>query len=387
MGFGSSEAFTALLFKNGNIELNYEGKDFLDYNQAGVRDIFENEPNFRKAIFKLAVVVDAATRQRCQDILKEMFDVNCDDTLVELYSHTRNTLVDYRNDISAMREIILSNDLAFKDSINKLDEIFNTILKSKTQGETINNFVQRASEYETLILKYKKLKNFIDNGNLKEYRKMKSFLKNVWIIELDRNAEGIKIKEKIYDQIMNDLKSESFVDSWSSVRENYYKLYDPYVKEYIETHETLYKLYNEEIEEMRNNKSFLNLKSEIAKGDILSTLSDKLCSNSINKLEIPCPRCRTFIRDMKTIIDAVDVYHEKAMEKLYKYLNKQIEEERRKDSDETEIETKPAIKNISTSEFPKGVLIQSPRAIKDYLKRIEKQLMEEISAGNSIMIE
>ena len=216
---------------------------------------------------------------------------------------------------------------------------------------------------------------------------MKSFLKNVWIIELDRNAEGIKIKEKIYDQIMNDLKSESFVDSWSSVRENYYKLYDPYVKEYIETHETLYKLYNEEIEEMRNNKSFLNLKSEIAKGDILSTLSDKLCSNSITKLEIPCPRCRTFIRDMKTIIDAVDVYHEKAMEKLYKYLNKQIEEERRKDSDETEIETKPAIKNISTSEFPKGVLIQSPRAIKDYLKRIEKQLMEEISAGNSIMIE
>lgn len=377
--------FTALLFKNGNIELNYEGKDFLDYNQSGVRDIFENEPNFRKAIFKLAVVVDAATRQKCQDILKVMFDVSCDDTLVELYSHTRNTLVDYRNEISAMREIISSNDLAFKNSINKLDEIFNTILKSKTQGETINNFVQRASEYETFLAKYKKLKKFIDNGNLKEYKKMKYFLNNIWIIEVDRNIEDIKTKEKTFDYIMNDLKSESFVDSWSSVRENFHKLYDPYVKEYTETHETLFNLYNEKIEEMRKNKSFLNLNSEIAKGDILSTFSDKLCSHSITKLEIPCPSCRTYIRDMKTVIDAVDVYQEKAMDKLYGYLNKQIEEER-KNVDDIEV-SKPVIKNISTNDFPKNIFIQSPKAVKDYLKRIEKQLMEEISAGNSIMIE
>ena len=376
--------FTALLFKNGNIELNYEGKDFLDYNQSGVRDIFENEPNFRKAIFKLAVVVGASTRQKCQDILMNMFNKRSEDTLVELYSNTRNVLIDYRNDISAIKEIISSNNLAFKDSIEKLDVIFNTMLKSKTQGETINNFVQKFSEYGTFLSKYKKLKSFIDNGNLKEYKKMKHFLNNVWIIEIDRNTADIKTKEKIYDQIMNDLKSESFVDSWSNVRENFYKLYDPYVKEYIETHEILYKLYNEKIEEMRKNKSFLNLKSEIGKGDILSTFSDKLCSHSITKLEIPCPICRTFIRDMKTIIDAVDVYQEKAMDKLYKYLNKQIEEER--EEDEVEV-LKPVIKHLSTKSFPKNVLLKSPKSVKDYLKKIEKQLMEDISAGNSIMIE
>ena len=381
--------FTALLFKNGNIELNYEGKDFLDYNQAGVRDIFENEPNFRKGIFKPAVVVDAATRQRCQDILKDMFEVNSDDTLVELYRHTRNTLIEHRNSISAMKEIILSNDLAFKDSVNKLDDIFNLILRSKTQGETINNFVQKSSEYESLLLKYKKLRTFVDNGNLKEFKKIKNFLKNIWIIEIDHNAEGVKSKEKVYDQIMSDLRSESFVDSWADVRENYHKLYDPYVNEYIETHDTLYSHYNERIEEMRNNKSFLNLKSEIEKGDILNTLSDKLCTHQVNKLEIPCPRCRTFIRDMKTIIDAVDVYNEKAIEKLYKYLNKQLEEERKAPptgGTETE-KPKPITKNISTSNFPTGIFIQSPKQVKDYIKRIEKQLMEEISAGNSIMIE
>ena len=88
---------------------------------------------------------------------------------------------------------------------------------------------------------------------------------------------------------------------------------------------------------------------------------------------------------MKTIIDAVDVYQEKAMNKLYEYLNKQIEEER-KDTDEIEV-PKPVIKNISTNDFPKNIFIQSPEAVKEYLKRIEKQLMEEISAGNSIMIE
>lgn len=381
--------FTALLFKNGNIELNYEGKNFLDYNQAGVRDIFENEPNFRKAIFKPAVVVDAATRQRCQDILGDMFEENSDDTLSELYKYTRNILVEYRNSISAMKEIIVSNDLAFKDSINKLDDIFNSILKSKTQGETINNFVQKSLEYESFLLKYKKLRNFVDNGNLEELKKMKNFLNNVWLIEMDHNEEGAKEKEKIYDQIMSDLKSESFVDSWADVRENYHKLYDPYVKEYIETHKTLYRLYNEKIEEMRNNKSFLNLKNEIAKGEILNTLSDKLCTHQVNKMEIPCPRCRTFIRDMNTIIDAVDVYNEKAIEKLYKYLNKQIEEEKElSETGETETKKqKPVIKKINTSDFPKGVVLATPKGIRKYLKDIEKQLMEEISDGNSIMIE
>ena len=92
---------------------------------------------------------------------------------------------------------------------------------------------------------------------------------------------------------------------------------------------------------------------------------------------------------MKTIIDAVDVYNEKAIEKLYKYLNKQLEEERKAPptgGTETE-KPKPITKNISTSNFPTGIFIQSPKQVKDYIKRIEKQLMEEISAGNSIMIE
>jgi len=87
---------------------------------------------------------------------------------------------------------------------------------------------------------------------------------------------------------------------------------------------------------------------------------------------------------MKTIIDAVDVYNEKAMDKLYEYLNKQIEEER--EEDEVEV-PEPVIKYLNTNSFPKNILLRSPKSVKDYLKRIEKQLMEEISAGNSIMIE
>jgi hypothetical protein len=72
------------------------------------------------------------------------------------------------------------------------------------------------------------------------------------------------------------------------------------------------------------------------------------------------------------------------MNKLYEYLNKQIEEERK----ESEVEDpQPVIKHISTSSFPKNVLLRNPKSVKDYVKRIEKQLMEEISAGNSIMIE
>jgi hypothetical protein len=118
-----------------------------------------------------------------------MFGVNSDDTLVELYKYTRDTLVDYRNSISAIKQIIISDGLPFGESMNKLDEIFNVILKSKTQGDTINNFVQKSTEYEALLNKYKKLDSFTSkdkNNNLPEYRKMKSFLEDLWIIDLDK---------------------------------------------------------------------------------------------------------------------------------------------------------------------------------------------------------
>ncbi|MDK2799609.1 MAG: hypothetical protein PWQ70_1228 [Clostridiales bacterium] len=380
--------FTGLLFINGNIELNYEGKDFLDYNQAGVKDIFENEPNFRKAVLKPAVVVDAATRQKCQDILKLNFNVPSDDTLVELYRHTRDTLVDYRNNLSAMNQIILNNELPFGDTIKKLDEVFYGILKSKTQGDTINNFVQRLPEYEELLIKYNKLKSFNDNGNVKEYQRMKNFLNNVWVIDMDNNAPDADKMKKLYDMISEDMTSETLVDSWPSIRENFHKLYDPYISEYINTHETLYSVYSEKIDAIRNNKTYLQLTSEIAKSNIIGILSDKICKHSVSKLEVPCKVCRSLIRDMNTLIDAVDIYYDKAIQKMYEYYNKQLEEER-KENDGGSISKShtPVTKRISRDSFDKGVLLQSPKDVKQYLKRIEKQLMEEINAGNLVIIE
>lgn len=380
--------FAALLFRNGNIELNYEGKDFLDYNQSGVRDIFEIENNFKRAIFKPAVVVDAATRQMCQDILKEKFDKSSDDTLVELYKHTRDTLTEYRNSLSAMKQIIKNYELPLGDSIQKLDEIFDDILKSKTQGDTINNFVQKLLDYEELLARYKKLKAFNDNSNIEEYQRIKNFMNDVWAIDLDINSDKVEEKKKIYDQIINDLKSEGFIDAWPDVRENYHKLYDPYVKEYIEVHQNLYNLYNSKIMDIRNNKSFLVLKSEVAKGDIISTLSDKICDNKVDQFEIPCGKCKSFIRDMKTLIDAVEIYNQKAMDKLYMYLTKQIEEETPKGGGDTFGGTpKPQMKHLSVNSFPKGIMINNPKEVKQYLKRVEDKLMKEIENGDSVIIE
>lgn len=379
--------FTALLFKNGNIELNYEGKDFLDYNQAGVRDIFENEPNFRKAIFKPAVVVDATTRQKCQDILKQMFEVNSDDTLVELYKNTRDKLIEYRNSISAIKQIVLSEELPFSDSVTKLDDLFNTILKSKTQGDTINNFVKMSSDYSELLSKFIKLQNFIEkNNNLSELRKMKKFLRDIWIIDLDINDVNIEEKKKIYDKIMNELKVESFIDDWISIRENYYKLYDPYFNEYEETHKNLYNIYNEKIQEMRNRKEFQSLKSEISKGSIVGVLKGKFCNHAISKYEIPCPACRSYIREMKTSIEVVDIYNEKAIEELYIQLNKEFEETKNANGN-NQVEVTQTTKSIKTSDFPSGYLIRGHKDVKQYIKKIEKQLMDVINSGNSIKIE
>ncbi|MBN9646956.1 BREX system P-loop protein BrxC [Terrisporobacter glycolicus] len=375
--------FTALLFKNGNIELNYEGKDFLDYNQSGIRDIFENEPNFRKATFKPAVVVDAATRQKCQDILKNSFGINSDDTLVELYKNTRDILNESRNKLSALKQIIITQELPLKESINELDDIFIDILNSKTQGDTINEFVQRQVKYADLLFKYNKLRKFNDNGNVIEYDKMKKFLNDVWIIESDHDKE----EDEIYKQIISDLDSESFIDLWTSIRENYYKLYTPYVKEYTKTHDELNNTYELKIKEFENNKSFLSLNSEIDKSNILNILENMMCRSTEGK-EIPCSKCKLLIRDMKTRIDAVEVYYDKARDKMYEYLTKQIDiVNNGTPTGGGTIKPAPVTKKISTNTFPKGDLIQTHKDVKKYLKRIENQLIKDIEDGNRIIIE
>ena len=135
---------------------------------------------------------------------------------------------------------------------------------------------------------------------------------------------------------------------------------------------------------MKINKSYITLKSEIEKADVLRTLSDKICTEEINEKQVPCKTCRSYTRDMKNLIEAVDLYNEKAIEKLYLYLNKQLKAENIPNG---EIPPQPVIKYVSTNSFPKGDVLQSPKSVKQYVKKIEKQLMQEISAGNRIIIE
>lgn len=388
----SVRLFVALLFKNGNIELNYEGKNYLDYNQSGVIDIFEAEPNFKKAIFKPAVVVDAATRQKCQDILKNTFNKFVDDTIGELYRFITDTLIDRRNDLAAKKQMVENYKLPLSEVLVNLDEIFNSILKSKTQGDTVNNFVNKLEEYEELYTKYNNFKAFT-NSNIKEYMNIRNFLKNVWAVEIDSTHRDYDDNKAILNETLNLMKSDLFIENWTVIRDNYEKLHTPYVNQYVELHNKLYEVYFKNISELKNNKTYLSLKNEVKKQNVLKILKSNICENEVNSRLLPCDKCKRTLREMKNLIDTSEFYKEQATNLVYDYLNEQILEEQKEHEKKNTVEgtsvpiPKPSIKKINTNEFPKGILIQSPKDVKDYLKRIEKKLLEEINSDNYIMIE
>lgn len=386
----SVRLFVALLFKNGNIELSYEGKSYLDYNQSGVIDIFEAEPNFKKAIFKPAVVVDAATRQKCQDILKNTFNKFADDTIGELYRFITDTLIERRNDLAAKKQMIENYKLPLYDVLVNLDDIFNSILKSKTQGDTVNNFVNKIEEYEELYTKYNNFKVFT-KSNINEYVSIRDFLKNVWAIEIDSTHRDYDDNKAILNETLNLMKSDLFIENWTVIRDNYEKLNTPYENEYVELHNKLYKVYFKNISDLKNNKTYLTLKSEVKKQEVIKVLKSKICENNVTSAIIPCDKCKRTLREMKNLIDTTEFYKDQAIDLLYDYLSKQRSEEEKEKSDigggNTISIPKPSVKRINTSEFPKGILIQSPKDVKDYIKRIEKKLLDEINAGNNITIE
>lgn len=388
----SVRLFVALLFKNGNIELSYEGKNYLDYSQSGVIDIFEAEPNFKKAIFKPAVVVDAAARQKCQDILKNIFNEPSDDTIGGLYRVIVDKLIDKRNDLAADKQIRENYDLPLKNVLVNLDGIFEAILKSKTQGDTVNNFVSKLDEYEDLYAKYNNFNVFIKN-NKDEYIRIRNFVENVWAIEIDSTHRDYDDNKAILSETLNLMKSDLFIENWTVIRDNYEKLHTPYVNEYVELHNKLYDIYFNNINDLKNNKTYLTLKSEMKKQEVIKVLKSKICENEVSLTIIPCDHCKRTLREMKNLIDTSEFYKEQSINLLYEYINQQILEEQKENEKKNAGEgtavpiPKPAVKKMNTSEFPKGILIQSPKDVKDYLKRIEKKLLEEINAGNNIIIE
>lgn len=388
----SVRLFVALLFRNGNIELSYEGKNYMDYNQSGVIDIFEAEPNFKKAIFKPAVVVDAATRQKCQDILKNIFNKFAEDTIGELYRFITDTLIDKRNDLAAKKQMIENYKLPLSDVLGNLDDIFSSILKSKTQGDTVNNFVNKLDEYENLYAKYNNFKVFAQS-NIKEYIIIRNFLKNVWAVEIDSTHRDYDDNKAILNETLNLMKSDLFIENWTVIRDNYEKLHTPYVNEYVELHNKLYDIYFNNINDLKNNKTYLTLKSEVKKQEVLKVLRSKICENTVSLAIIPCDKCKRTLREMKNLIDTSEFYKEQSINLLYEYINEQILEEQKENEKKNtgggtiEPTPKPTIKKVNTNEFPKGILIQSPKDVKDYLKRIEKKLLDEINTGNNIIIE
>ena len=387
----SVRLFVALLFRNGNIELSYEGKSYLDYNQSGVIDIFEAEPNFKKAIFKPAVVVDAATRQKCQDILKNTFNKFADDTIGELYRFITDTLIERRNDLAAKKQMIENYKLPLYDVLVNLDDIFNSILKSKTQGDTVNNFVNKIEEYEELYTKYNNFKAFT-NSNINEYISIRDFLKNVWAIEIDSTHRDYDENKAILNETLNLMKSDLFIENWTVIRDNYEKLHTPYENEYVELHNKLYKVYFKNISDLKNNKTYLTLRSESKKQEVIKVLRTKICENTVSSAIIPCDKCKRTLREMKNLIDTSEFYKEQSINLLYECINEQILEDQKENEKKNTGGTvvpipKPSVKKIYINEFPKDILIQSPKDVKDYLKRIEKKLLDEINAGNNIIIE
>ncbi|MDU4660679.1 MAG: hypothetical protein E6Y39_11205, partial [Clostridium butyricum] len=154
-----------------------------------------------------------------------------------------------------------------------------------------------------------------------------------------------------------------------------------------------YEVYFKNISELKNNKTYLSLKNEVKKQNVLRILKSNICENEVDLRLLPCDKCKRTLREMKNLIDTSEFYKEQAINLVYDYLNEQIAEEQKENENKnTGVGTvaptpKPAIKKMNTSEFPKGILIQSPKDVKDYLKRIEKKLLEEINAGNNIIIE
>lgn len=245
----------AALFRAGHISIKRGGVLYADASSRAAKEGLTKSTSFNKSEFLLNVddVVTLEERRDAQSKLDILFDEKVDDTLTSLYQSVNKNLQTLRSEMERAQIRAQSVDLPLKNLLETGMGVIDQTVDQRRPGQTVKVFLERHESLAGAKTYVNQLAQFIDKGNLEEYRRASSLLEairgtrtlieNLATADIEKRIEDLRrlISDREVIERWDDHFAPAFHDLLSAYQKEYARLYKQRAK--------VYKAVREEVKE------------------------------------------------------------------------------------------------------------------------------------------
>jgi len=270
----------AVLFRNGSLVLNHQEKVYSSYKESGAVDLFTGIRKFKKTSFEEQETVSKQDRTKARKLLNTLFDKKVSNTVQEVADGIDEVSEEWSDDCSDILPRLRRCSFPLLDDVEEIKRHLDSIKAKDTYARTIEAFLDKEDELESLSKKVGGVLEFEESGKLDKYEYMDEFLSKDWekYSKLAEGSDRLGIDEDVRERaesLRNRLDSELVIDNWSDAETSYGRIVQDYVNAYEDLYETRYEVYTEAIEGIREYAEELDVDDEEGVQRATETLRDK----------------------------------------------------------------------------------------------------------------
>jgi low affinity Fe/Cu permease len=311
----------ATLFRNGSIIVNLDGKEFVSTTEVASHEAFTNSRSFNRAKFYPGVEVTPEQRNKAWELMSSIFGVRVDNTIEDIDKNLIEYLSEKIEQLNRLRGAAEAIDLPIIENLNSLGKVMEEIKDAPSRSKRILNFIEdsRVEILEENIPLLEKLVKFDEKGNLKEYKLIVQFLREIGQklvkLEVEDEDELRKLSESI--------KSREFMEVWPTILSNFKSLQNKYERLYSKLHNERNKLVSNAIESLKSHLMTNKLKKEEFI-EIIKPLSRIHCSSEKVELDenFVCKTCRASLEELNLSQHVIESEERSIREELNKRLRR-----------------------------------------------------------------
>jgi len=356
----------ATLFRNGTITSQYQQRVYQDFTESGAKDLFRTINNFKNTKFEEAGEGDLTPEQRtqCISFVNEIFDERAGDTIDSLSKIIKVKTSDLKTKLERVQGIINSYGLPFTNKFTGIKRVVTKLDEQIIPTKIIQTFLEHATELGEIVPILTKIDVFGTDAQLKEFRRIKQFVDNVLV----------RFNPEKHLALSEKLKSESLIDDWNQIREEYEQLFSEYKKEYDAAIKVRAKGFEELKNEIESHEMFKSLKQN-EKEEILGIIEKKTTVEELPENTMNFNVAGESIEQIKENINSISSFKEQAILKIISIL-------------ESKKEKAEAAKTVylNVGSIVSGMKIENEKELEKAFDKIKIVIEKELKQGKKVML-
>lgn len=314
----------ATLFKNGSLQVEYEGRTYISPDERGSHELFTRVRDFRKSRFLLGATVSREQKDEARRLMSEILSRGVGVTPEEISKELDSAAGELLGSINELKTTPGFHQMPYLDVINALENALKRIKDQPSYPLKVLTFIDEGTiqPIKDGVPVLTKLKEFISSGKFDVYLSVRRFVDR-------RLGELLKLKDEDLcekgDTISKKIGSIGLLDEWGEVYEIFSVLKDEYAKAYKELHIKRQEKAEKAIVKLEKWGKSRRLDAKVI-NRALEPLREFLCKGGkegkYDEREFVCGLCGASLSALNYNIEAIDVRYDAAKSDLVRELAK-----------------------------------------------------------------